>query len=224
MMLLDVTDRYNPFEAFLFDYFVAPAVFNTLASFKNAILGTVQEEGRILDVGCGGGQLAIDLKRTREGLDVTGVDLSMSQLRRAKLRDGKARTNARFIRASALELPFPDESFDLVYSVDCLKHWPDKSKGLMECIRLTRPGGMLLITEVDRDCTLGRGLKFVRNWRVPAVLKPFAIIPFFLFAVLRSLTMEEARALVEPLCLQDVTVEPGPAGINWTLKAIKPHV
>jgi hypothetical protein len=93
----------------------------------------------------------------------------------------------------------------------------------MECIRLIKPGGMLLITEVDRDCTLRHGLQFVRGWNVPAIVKPFSILPFFLFAVLRSLTKEDAYALIEPLPLQDVTIEPGPAGINWTLKAIKPN-
>jgi len=222
MMLLDVTAKYTPFEAFLFDYIVAPAVFATLSPFKNTILATTKDGGRILDIGCGGGQLAVDIKKTKGDLEVTALDLSFNQLRRAKHRGIKARTNVHFVQSSALDLPFPDESFDLVYSVDCLKHWPDRYKGIMECIRLIKPGGMLLITEVDRNCTLKTGLRFVRNWRVPAVLKPFSIFPFFLFAVLRSLTMEDARALVAPLPLHDVTIEPGPAGINWTMKATKP--
>lgn len=59
---------------------------------------------------------------------------------------------------------------------------------------------------------------------ITAKYNPFeAFLNFSLFAVLRSLTMEEIRALIEPLPLQDVTIEPGPAGINWTMKAIKPH-
>lgn len=223
MMLLDVTARYNPFEAFLFDYFVAPAVFDTLSSFEDIILSKAEQGSRILDIGCGGGHLAIDLKRMNEGLHVTGLDLSITQLRRARSRSAKARVNVHLVRASALELPFPDESFDLVYSVDCLKHWPDKSKGLRECIRLIKPTGTLLITEVDRECTFRDGLRFVRTWNVPAILKPLSVIPFFMFAVLRSLRMGEVRALVESLPLEDVTIETGPAGINWTLKAVKPR-
>lgn len=222
MMLLDVTAKYNSFEAFLFDYLVAPAVFDTLSSFKDTILAAAKEGYRILDIGCGGGQLAVDLKRTDGGLDLTGLDLCFSQLRRAKSRSTHARTDVHLVQASALELPFPDESFDLVYSVDCLKHWPDKNKGLRECIRLVKPGGTLLVTEVDRECPLAHGLRFVRKWNVPAVLKPCAIFPFYLFAVLRSLSMEEARALIEPLPLEDVVIEPGPAGVNWTIKARKP--
>ena len=221
-MLLDITARYHPLEAFLFDYIVAPAVFHTLSSFKNTIFAAAKPGWRILDIGCGGGQLAIDLKRTDEGLDITGLDLSISQLRRARTRSMRARAGLRLVQGSALELPFPAESFDLVYSVDCLKHWPDKDKGLRECIRLLKPGGMLLITEVDRGCTLLSGLRFVRRWNVPAVLKPLSLFPFFLFAVWRSLSLEEARSLAQPLPLRDVVVEPGPAGVNWTIKAVKP--
>jgi len=224
MMLLDITARYHPLEAFLFDYIVAPAVLSTLSSFKSAILSAAEKGCKVLDIGCGGGQLAIDLKKTDEGLDVTGLDLSISQLRRARSRDAGARAGLHLVQASALELPFPDEAFDLVYSVDCLKHWPDKNKGLRECIRLLRPGGLLLITEVDRECTLQNGLRFVRRWNVPAIFRPLSILPFFLFAVRRSLSTEEARSLAEPLPLEDVVIEPGPAGVNWTLMALKPRL
>jgi SAM-dependent methyltransferase len=222
MVLFDIKARYNPFEAFVFDYFMSQAVIDTLQPFRDAILAEAQPGGRILDIGCGGGQLAIDLKKTRGDLAVTGVDLSINQIRRARARSARASEDVSFIQASALDLPFSDGSFDLVCSVDCLKHWPDMMRGLGECIRLIRPGGMLLITEIDRECTLKRGLQFVRRWRVPGLLKPLSLVPFFLFAVLRSLSMEDARALAGPLPLQDLTIEPGPGSVNWTLKARKP--
>ncbi|HVN72759.1 MAG TPA: class I SAM-dependent methyltransferase [Desulfomonilia bacterium] len=223
MVLFDITSRYNSLEAFLYDYLVAPAVFDTLLPFKDTVFAMMKEGSRILDIGCGGGQLAVELAKAKKGLDVTGVDLSISQLRRAKLRSMKAEVKVDFIRASALGLPLPDESIDLVYSVDSIKHWPDRGRGLRECVRVIKPGGMLFISEVNRDCTLGQGMRFVRNWRMPAVLRPFSVLSFFLFAVLRSLTLDEARALAVPLALDDVSVAPDLAGINWTIKAIKPR-
>jgi ubiquinone/menaquinone biosynthesis C-methylase UbiE len=223
MVLLDITARYNPFEAFVFDFFMAQAVLAIMPPFRDALLSAAVEGSRLLDVGCGGGQLALELKGMRQDLHLTGLDLSRGQLRRARARSARSGAGLRLVRASALELPFADGSFDLVYSVDCLKHWPDRSRGLGECIRVLRPGGQLLITEINRECTLGAGMKFASLWRLPGFLKPFAVIPFFLSAALRSLTMDEARALARPFPLQDVSVEPGPGGINWTLKAAKPR-
>lgn len=222
MMLLDVTSRYHPFEAFLYDSLVAPAVLETLLPFRDLVLATMKKNSRILDVGCGGGQLAIEIARARPDLVVTGIDLSSSQLGRAKKRGAAAGAKIDFIRASALDLPLPDASFDLVYSVDSLKHWPEKGRGLGECARLLRPGGMLYITEVNRDCTLRQGWSLVSKWRVPAPLRPFSVLSFFLFAAWRSLTVTEAHTLASPLGLEDVSVEPDPEGINWAMRGTKP--
>jgi len=222
MVLLDITSRFNSLEAFLYDYIVAPAVLSTMQPFKESLHGNAKEGARILDIGCGGGQLAIEIAKTRKDLGITGVDLSHSQVKRARSRGREAGVKIDFIQASAMDIPFADESFDLVYSVDCLKHWPEKPRGLMECIRLLKPGGMLFITEVNKDCTLGQGLRFVRNWRVPYVIRPFSVLPFFLFAVLRSLTIEKAWSLAEKLPMDEITLEPNADGINWTIRAIKP--
>ncbi len=221
MMIFNVTDRYNPLEAFLFDFLVAEAVLGTLGEFKGDILASAGPSARILDVGCGGGQLALALEREGNGLSVTGLDLSLGQLGRARGRARKAGAQASFVRATALGLPFADESFDLVCSVDCLKHWPHRGVGLSECVRVLKPGGTLLLTEVDRKCPVRTGLRFVRQWNVPFFLKPFSLVPFFLFAVLRSVTREEALVLAQPLPLDGVRVETGPAGVNWTLKGTK---
>lgn len=222
MVVFDITARYTSFEAFVFDFVMAPAVFQAALPFRDAVLEATREGDRILDVGSGGGQLALDLKTKKESLRLTGVDLSSSQVDRARRRGAKARAHVSFLQASALDLPFADGSFDLVYSVDCLKHWPDRARGLRECVRVIRPGGTLLLTEIDRETTLRNGLRFARTWKFPSLLKPLCFVPFFLFAVLRSLTMEEARALAAPLALQDAAVAPGPGGVNWTLRATKP--
>jgi ubiquinone/menaquinone biosynthesis C-methylase UbiE len=222
MVLLDITARFNFVESFLYDYIVAPAVLGTMLPFKETVYNTIKEDYRILDIGCGGGHLAIEIAKAYQALCINGVDLSMSQLKRANLRSKKAGLKIDFIQASALDMPFLDDSFDLVYSVDSLKHWPERLKGLMECVRIVKPGGKLLITEVNRDCTFRQGIQFVRNWRVPAILRPFSVVPFFIFAVMRSLTVEEARSLADMLPLNEITVESDACGINWTITAIKP--
>lgn len=53
--------------------------------------------------------------------------------------------STQFQVADALNMPFPDQSFDLVWSLESGEHMPDKLKFLQECYRVLQPGGMLLL-------------------------------------------------------------------------------
>ena len=93
----------------------------------------------ILDAGCGTGGNAIFLRRY--GI-VAGVDLAPEALEL-----GGPRLPGALARASVLELPFADASFDLITSFDVLYHRavPDEGRALAEMRRALRPGGRLLI-------------------------------------------------------------------------------
>ena len=94
-------------------------------------------EGKdILEAGCGTGLL---LGRTLEfAKSSTGVDLSAGMLAKAKAR-GLSVT-----QGSVTELPYADESFDLVFSVKVLAHIENIEGALSEMARVTRPGGYVL--------------------------------------------------------------------------------
>ena len=102
--------------------------------------------GRVLDVGCGPGQLSIRLARDH-GLDVTGVDLdpAMVDLARANAASGVADGTIQFEVGDVAELPFQDGSFDVVVSSMSLHHWAHPQAGLAEIDRVIRPGGRALI-------------------------------------------------------------------------------
>jgi SAM-dependent methyltransferase len=98
--------------------------------------------GRALDVGCGTGVLAERL--THAGYQMTGVDPSdgMLDVLRARASEVVA------IQASGTALPFADDSFDVVLTVAVLHHVadPDDVRAtLAEMVRVTRPGGGILI-------------------------------------------------------------------------------
>ena len=101
---------------------------------------------RILDLGCGIGGSSLYLAE-KLGAQVTGISLSPVQIKRAReraLNQGLA-NQVTFEVANALEMPFADQSFDWVWSLESGEHMPDKAKFLQECYRVLKPGGRLIL-------------------------------------------------------------------------------
>ncbi len=107
----------------------------------------------IIDVGCGIGGSTLYLAQ-KFGGNATGITLSPVQAFRAKERAAEADLDdrVRFEVANALEMPFEDNTFDLVWSLESGEHMPDKTKFLAECYRVLKPGGkMILATWCHRE-------------------------------------------------------------------------
>jgi ubiquinone/menaquinone biosynthesis C-methylase UbiE len=104
---------------------------------------------RLLDVGCGSGGPALHLAETTQAT-VVGVDVLVEGIAAASAQ-AQARgltETADFVRADAGErLPFEDESFDAVLSIDAMCHLPNRLGVLEEWRRVTRRGGRILFTD-----------------------------------------------------------------------------
>lgn len=94
-------------------------------------------ERRILDVGCGTGAM---LARLTDFGEAIGIDSSPEAATYCR------RRNVQMALASAIALPFPDESFDSVFVLDVLEHVQDDVAMLREIHRTLRPGGTLVMT------------------------------------------------------------------------------
>ena len=117
---------------------------------------TIARPQNIIDVGCGIGGSSLYLAE-KFGARVTGITLSPVQANRAKERARAAGLQAQtdFQVANALAMPFADDSFDLVWSLESGEHMPDKLKFLQECYRVLKPGGKLIfVTWCHRPTTL----------------------------------------------------------------------
>jgi ubiquinone/menaquinone biosynthesis C-methylase UbiE len=107
---------------------------------------------RLLDVGCGPATDTLALARlvAPEG-EVDGVDLDPAMIEEANLRAEAAGLGHRVRHrvAPAGELPFPDAAFDGCRSERLFQHLDDPAAALAEMVRVTRPGGRVVVADTD---------------------------------------------------------------------------
>jgi ubiquinone/menaquinone biosynthesis C-methylase UbiE len=199
-LFADFTARYTPSEAWFYDRFIAPAVMDLGDHVVGEYLGDLSSGAEILEVGCGGGQFAHAVLGQRSDLRWVGLDISPQQIARARRRN-TTHPSGTFVIGDALSLPFSSERFDAVVSIASIKHWPDKAKGLAECVRVLRPGGQLLVVEADRGCRLEDARTFVSHWRLPAIARPVNLALFRTLVAGRSLDLDDGRSLMSGLPL-----------------------
>jgi MPBQ/MSBQ methyltransferase len=118
----------------------------------------------LLDVGCGIGGSSRILARDY-GFAVTGVTISPKQVARAKELTPPD-LNARFLVDDAMALSFPDESFDVVWSIEAGPHMPDKAVFARELLRVLKPGGVLVVADWNQRDDRQKPLNF---WERPVM-------------------------------------------------------
>ncbi|MEV5412538.1 methyltransferase domain-containing protein [Thermopolyspora sp. NPDC052614] len=107
---------------------------------------------RVLDLGCGGGRHAFEV--LRRGAEVVAFDQDAAELEKVagmfaamgkagEVPDGASGTT---VTGDALDMPFPDASFDRVIAAEVLEHIPDDMTAISEIVRVLKPGGMLAVT------------------------------------------------------------------------------
>ena len=108
--------------------------------------------GRVLDIGCGPGQVALRIAERIPASEVLGIDLARHMLTVAERNRAASEVAARvrFELADAKGLPYPDGAFDTVCSNTILHHIPDPEPFLREAGRVLAPGGALLIRDLFR--------------------------------------------------------------------------
>jgi ubiquinone/menaquinone biosynthesis C-methylase UbiE len=108
---------------------------------RGFLLGHVRPGDRALDVGCGDGRFTAELAAA--GASVVGVDVAEAALERA--RTAHPGLEFQLVGIDA-DLPFADNSFDLVWASEVIEHIGDTARFLSELRRVLLPGGRLLIT------------------------------------------------------------------------------
>lgn len=107
----------------------------------------IEKDFTVLDVGCGGGKTIHTLAGLASEGKVFGVDYSKASVAASR------RTNARAIEAGRVDIregsvsnmPYPDDTFDVVTAVETHYYWPDPVADMRETLRVLKPGGRLVL-------------------------------------------------------------------------------
>jgi ubiquinone/menaquinone biosynthesis C-methylase UbiE len=120
---------------------------------------TISPGDRVLEIGCGTGNLAILIKRLNPAAQVVGIDPDPKALARARWKAQRRGTEIQFDQGFSEELPYPDASFDRVFSAFMLHHVrPDaKPVTLREAFRVLKPEGSLHLADFDEGERLSGG-------------------------------------------------------------------
>lgn len=121
---------------------------------------------RLLDVGCGSGQLA--LMAAKDGLEVTGIDIAGNWVERARARAQAEGLRVRFEEADAEALPFEDASFDIVASLFGAMFAPRPDLVAKELLRVCVPGGTIAMANWTPEGFTGQMFKTVAKFIAPS--------------------------------------------------------
>ena len=124
------------------DFYSAPSYSKTLARIN------LEEGSKVLDLGCGTGELLKILEDCFPSSDLTGIDLTEEMLAIAKQ---KLSSRVELLLGTVTNLPFDSESFDWVIMSNTIGHLLDKKTALLEAYRVLKNPGRIVITDWTRD-------------------------------------------------------------------------
>lgn len=136
------THNFDEIAESAYDESIPTHVMGHLTARRAAVIRQAHLHGRILDVGCGTGRLLSQLSSTNYVR--YGIDVSRGMIQQALRRDPELQC----IQASATSIPYPDNSFDVVFCAAVLHHLALPSAvqlAITEMLRVTKPGGTAII-------------------------------------------------------------------------------
>jgi ubiquinone/menaquinone biosynthesis C-methylase UbiE len=161
-------------------------------------------KGSVLEIGPGPGYVGLEwLKRCPEST-LTGCEISREMIKMAQknAKEYGFEEKTDYVEGNCMHIPFPDNSFDAVFSNGSLHEWEQPVKVFDEIHRVLKPGGHFCITDMRRD------VNPLIKWMIYHSTKPKAIRPGFLTSLYAAYTVPEMRELLHRSALKNAEVNP----------------
>ena len=130
----------------------------------------IASDDEVLDIGCGGGETIRRLSEMIESGHVYGADHSelSVKLSTEHNKQGVECGKVRVVNASVEKLPFDDNSFDEIITVESFYFWPDPQKNLREVYRVLKKGGrFLVVADINGDAELDeKDIESIKKFRL----------------------------------------------------------
>jgi demethylmenaquinone methyltransferase/2-methoxy-6-polyprenyl-1,4-benzoquinol methylase len=175
----------------------------------------------VLDLCSGTADVALTIAKHQQDSRIYGLDASANMLSRARIKLLKKDflTRISLIHADALRLPFPAESFDLVFLSFGLRNLADRQQGLREIVRVLKTRGQLVVLEFasPTSFTIGRAYRLYLHYVIPFIGKLIsrcsAAYQYLYSSIEEFLSPEEVMQLLHAHRFQHILYRPLTLGI-----------
>lgn len=182
----------------------------------------IRAGAHVLSVGCGPGVILRELCTLDASIRATGLDISDERVQEA-IQKNRQNGQANFVRGDAQAMDFASNSFDFVYSRMLLEYLKDKEGAVREMVRVCKPGGAVLLQDLDGQLLWHYPEDAVVQGTVEKVVRALALTGFDPFVGRKLFSLAHRAGLrnidVQVECYHLIAGEIEPAILDqWELK------
>lgn len=172
----------------------------------------------VLEVAPGPGYFSIELAKLGK-YKITGLDISKTFVELARTNAREDNVEVDFQRGNASQMPFQDDSFDLIACRAAFKNFTEPVQALQEMRRVLHPGGKALIIDLRRDASKQTIDAYVNKMNIGAVNSVVTKLTFRLMLLKRAYTRDEFERFIVESGIGKSEIQETPIGLEiWLLK------